>query len=84
MLSEYLGYIGGALTTFCYVPQIIRIFRVKSANEISFPFTILLLTGVICWMLYGIFSLITPVIIWNAISAVIVSVLIFAKLKYSR
>jgi MtN3 and saliva related transmembrane protein len=83
-LPEYLGYIGGVLTTFCYVPQIVRVFRLKSAKEISLPFTIMLLTGVIIWLLYGILHSLVPIILWNSIGVVVVILLLFAKLKYGK
>jgi MtN3 and saliva related transmembrane protein len=83
-LPEYLGYIGGMFTTFCYIPQIIRVFRLKSAKELSLTFSIMLLVGVAAWLAYGIFFSLAPVIIWNSITAVIVAVLLFAKLKYGR
>ena len=83
-MPEYLGYIGGMFTTFCYIPQIIRVFRLKSAKELSLTFSIMLLVGVAAWLAYGIFFSLAPVIIWNSITAVIVAVLLFAKLKYGR
>ena len=83
-MPEYLGYVGGLLTTFCYVPQIIRVFRLKSAKEISLLFTILLLIGVVTWLFYGIFLTLYPIILWNAIGVVIVTILLYAKLKYGR
>jgi MtN3 and saliva related transmembrane protein len=83
-LSEYLGYIGGVLTTFCYVPQILRVFRLKSAKEISLLFTIMLLMGVLVWLFYGIFLSLAPIILWNSIGVVIVAALLYAKLKYGR
>ncbi len=84
LLPEYLGYIGGVLTTLCYIPQIIRVFRLKSAQEISLPFTIMLLIGVIIWLFYGVFLSLTPIILWNGVGVVIVAALLYAKLKYGR
>jgi MtN3 and saliva related transmembrane protein len=83
-LPEYLGYIGGVLTTLCYIPQIIRVFRLKSAKEISLLFTIMLLVGVVVWLFYGILLSLGPVILWNSIGLAIISALLFAKLKYGR
>ena len=84
MSPEYLGYIGGAITTFCYVPQIIRIFRLQSAKEISLIFNILSLVGFVIWLLYGIFLSLTPMILWNSIGVITVATLLYAKLKYGR
>ena len=83
-MPEYLGYIGGILTTFCYVPQIVRVIRLKSAKEISLSFTLLLLAGVVVWLFYGIMLSLGPVIFWNAVALIIVGTLLFAKLKYGR
>ena len=83
-MPEYLGYIGGALTTFCYIPQIVRVFRLKSAKEISLLFTVLLLLGVVTWLFYGIFFSLAPLILFNAIGVVIILALLYAKLKYGR
>lgn len=83
-MTEYLGYIGGLFTTFCYIPQIIRVFRLKSAKEISLLFTTLLLIGVVIWLVYGIILSLTPIIVWNSIGIVIVTTLLCAKLKYGR
>lgn len=85
MLSgEWLGFVAGALVTSSLVPQLLRVVKLKSAHEISILFTILLLTGIIIWLAYGIFLRLTPVILWNAIGAVLVAGLLYAKLKYGR
>ena len=83
-MAEYLGYAAGVLTTFCYVPQIIRVFKLKSAREISYLYTIFLLIGVIIWLLYGIFLNLVPIILWNSIGFVMVSLLLLGKLLYGR
>ncbi|MCJ7792020.1 MAG: SemiSWEET family transporter [Dehalococcoidia bacterium] len=70
--------------TVALVPQLVKIFRLKSALEISLPFTILLLVGMLCWLGYGILVPLFPVILWNAVGATLVAVLLFAKLKYGR
>ena len=40
-----LGLIAGLLVTVAMVPQLIRTFRMKNADEISLLFTVLLWTG---------------------------------------
>ena len=70
--------------TVALVPQLVKIFRLKSALEISLPFTVLLLVGMFCWLRYGILAQLFPVILWNAVGAILVATLLFAKLKYGR
>jgi len=66
------------------VPQIIRVFKLRSAREISLLFNTMILAGVICWLAYGIYLRLMPVILWNAIASVLVALLLYAKIKYGR
>ena len=82
--GEILGYLGGALTTSGFVPQVIRVLKLRSAREISLPFTLLFLSGLIFWLAYGIYFSLSSVILWNALAACLGAVLLYAKLKYGR
>lgn len=84
LLGDWLGLAAGALVTCSLVPQLIRVFKLRSAHEISLLFNTLLLLGIITWLAYGIYLKLIPVIIWNAIGAALVTVLLYAKLKYGR
>ena len=84
LLGESLGFVAGALVTCSLIPQLVRVFKLRSAREISMLFNILLLLGVITWLAYGISFGLAPVILWNAIGAALVAGLVYAKLKYGR
>ena len=77
--AESVGLVAGALVTCSLVPQLMRVFRLKSAHEISMLFTTLLLLGMICWLVYGIYLKLIPVIVWNAVGAVLVSLLLYSN-----
>jgi MtN3 and saliva related transmembrane protein len=83
-LVELLGLIAGALVTCSLIPQLVRVFRLKSAREISALFTTLLLIGLVTWLVYGIILGLLPVIIWNASGTLLVAALLYAKMKYGR
>lgn len=82
--AEYLGLVAGIFTTFSVVPQIMRVYKLKSAREISLIFTSALLLGVLIWLVYGIILSLTPIIIWNSIGAVLNGWLLLAKFRYGR
>jgi MtN3 and saliva related transmembrane protein len=82
--TEILGFVGGALTTFSYVPQLWRLYKLRSAREISLLFTVLFLLGVSCWLCYGIVLRLPAVAVWNAASLVLASGMLYAKLRYSK
>lgn len=82
--KELLGFIGGALTTMGFVPQVWRLFRLRSAHEISLPFTVFFLLGIAFWLSYGISLGLLSVIIWNAITFVLGFAMLYAKLRYGK
>lgn len=82
--KELLGMVGGALTSLSLLPQMWQLFKMKSAREISLPFTLLLMAGLVCWLAYGIAFNLFPLILWNAISLVLSAAILFAKLRYGR
>ncbi len=82
--AEYLGIVAGIFTTFAVVPQIIRVYKLKSAREISLIFTTSMLLGVAFWLVYGIMLGLVPLIIWNSIGIALNSCLLFVKAKYGR
>lgn len=84
LLAESLGFVAGALVTCSIIPQLVRVFKLRSAHEVSLLFTVLLLLGIITWLAYGISFGLIPVILWNATGAVLVAMLLYAKLRYGR
>ena len=82
--EDVLGFIGGALITTSLIPQVVRLYRLKSAREISLLFNSLFLLGGICWLFYGIVQELFPVILWNAIGLILIGAMLIAKLKYSK
>lgn len=84
LMADALGYIGGGILTFSLVPQVYRVFKLRSAREISLLFNILLLVGLSFWVAYGLSFGLAPVVLWNTASIVLVAGLLFAKLKYGR
>jgi len=80
--DEIIGFIEGTLVNCGFIPQVVPVLRFRSAREISLPFTILLLSGTVCWLLYGLWQNLLAVIFWNAILLVLAIVLLYAKLEY--
>ena len=81
--QEILGFVSGAVMTVSMIPQVWRLFRLKSAREISLPFTVLFLAGTACWLSYGIVSNLAPVILWNAVTMVSALAMVYAKFKFN-
>ncbi|MBI3954042.1 MAG: SemiSWEET transporter [Chloroflexi bacterium] len=82
--TEVLGFVAGALTTLGVIPQVVRVFRLRSAREISLAFTLMLATGTSLWLSYGVVRGLTPLIYWNVVSLALFALLLYAKLRYGR
>ncbi len=83
-IGEILGLVAGALTTGGFIPQVVRVYKLKSAREISLPFALWFNVGIVLWIVYGVYLALPAVILWNAITLVLGSLLLYAKLKYGR
>lgn len=81
---EMLGFLAGGLTTASYVPQVWNLFRLRSAREISLPFTILFSLGIAAWLSYGVLFGIGPIIYWNAVTMALALCMLGAKMRYGR
>ncbi|MGC8600175.1 MAG: SemiSWEET family sugar transporter [Nitrososphaeria archaeon] len=77
-----LGLIAGFLTTVAYVPEVIKVFSTKDTKGISLLWLLTLLTGALLWFYYGVLIISIPVMAANGVSAFLILMLIFLKIKY--
>lgn len=84
VFADYLGLIAGGIVTFGIVPQVIRIYKLKSAHDISALFNLALLSGMIMFLFYGIILDLFPLILWNSIGILLLVTLLYGKWKYGR
>jgi MtN3 and saliva related transmembrane protein len=80
--QSLIGFIAGILTTIAYIPQIIQVWRSKSAKDISSVTFAVLTTGIILWAIYGFEINSMPLIISSIISAVFACAILIFKLLY--
>ena len=78
------GSIAAACTTVSFVPQLIRVYRLKSAHEISLIMFLVFSFGVFLWMLYGIFIRSFPVILANSFTLALSLAILALKIRYDR
>jgi MtN3 and saliva related transmembrane protein len=83
-LTEYLGLLAGLFSTIALVPQIMRVYKLKSAREISVLYNLALMLGLVLWLVYGILLALVPIIIWNIIGLLLTGLLLLAKFRYGR
>jgi len=82
--QQILGLVAGFLIAASFIPQIWKLFKLKSAREISLPFTLMQVSGGLMWLAYGIILSLPAVIITNIANIILVSLILYAKIKYGR
>lgn len=78
---DIIGYAAAFFTTFCNVPQIIKILRERKVEGISLKTQLFLATGLALWIVYGMQIKSLPIILANSVALCLVSVVLFFLLK---
>ena len=80
--SELVGYLAATLTTCSFVPQAWLTFRTRDVRGISLGMYSAFTLGVALWLLYGVLMTAWPIVIANAITLALASVVLGFKLRY--
>ena len=83
-MVNLIGSVAAICTTISFVPQLIRVYRLKSAHEISLIMFLVFSFGVFLWLLYGIYSGSKPVIASNAATLGLSLSILYLKMRYDR
>ena len=81
---DVLGYIGGALFMISFFPQVIRVVKLKTANEISMLFTLLMFAGCLIWTGYAFYVHQLPMMVTSITNTFLTGLLLLLKCMYSR
>ena len=71
---EYIGFIAAILTTSAFLPQAFKIWKIQSADGLSLTMYLVMGSGTLCWLIYGLLIQSPSIIVANSIS---ISVIIF-------
>jgi MtN3 and saliva related transmembrane protein len=77
-----LGITAGTLTTIAFLPQLFKVWRSKSAKDISMTWLITFNSGVLLWLIYGLLLGQLPIVLANAVTLGLTWVILGFKLKY--
>lgn len=81
--TTILGYAAGAVTTTSLVPQVMKIWKTKSARDVSLGMFLIFSIGISLWIVYGFFLHSMPIIIANAVSLLLGFIVLGLKLKFN-
>ena len=81
---EAIGSTAAFCTTVSFVPQLMRVWSRKRAEDISLLMFLLFCLGVLCWLIYGIGLHSMPMIVANTVTMVLSLAILVLKLRYDR
>ena len=81
-VTTMMGFFAGFLTTISFLPQVVKIWKSKSASDLSLGMFSIFSLGVMFWLVYGFLIHELPIIFWNSVTLVLVSAILIMKLKF--
>jgi MtN3 and saliva related transmembrane protein len=81
-LDSIVGFLAGLFTTIAFVPQVLKVWKSRSARDISLPMYLIFTAGVALWLGYGLLTGTMPVIVANAVTLVLAGAVLAMKLRF--
>ena len=81
-LVEGLGIVAATLTTGGMTPQVIRVWRRKSARDLSLAMYLMIWTGTILWLVYAFIVGSISLLYANGAALLLASLILYFKLRY--
>jgi MtN3 and saliva related transmembrane protein len=81
-LIQILGLAAGTITSITFLPQVIHIWKSKSAKDLSLMMLLLLILGVLLWLTYGLLVMDAAIIYTNSMVLAMSLIMLFFKLRF--
>ena len=81
---DLFGFLAALLTTIAFLPQLYKTWETKSANDVSLIMLILFITGLICWIIYGLKIHSNPILVANVVTFIFNFSILILKLSYNK
>lgn len=77
-----IGFIAATLTTIAFIPQVMKVWKTRSARDVSLGMYALFTMGVAMWLVYGLLIESWPVIVANGITLLLAGAVLVMKVKF--
>ncbi|HHH84120.1 MAG TPA: hypothetical protein ENL29_01485 [Thermoplasmatales archaeon] len=79
-----LGLLAGGITSAGFIPQLVRGFRTKKLDDVSYYMPLVLIIGMSLWLFYGVMRRDLSIVVANVVGVGCNASLLFMKKLYSR
>lgn len=77
-----IGAIAACLTTFSFVPQVIKVIKTKDTSGISLLMYLMSCLGIFLWMIHGLMIKDSALFYANLVTFVLALIVLVYKIKY--
>jgi len=77
-----IGSIAAVLTTFAFLPQVIKVIKTKDTESIALGMYLMQVVGIGLWLVHGLVIQDLPLISANSISLILSATILAYKIKY--
>jgi MtN3 and saliva related transmembrane protein len=81
---EWFGSIAAFCTTISFLPQLVKVWRRKSARDLSLLMLLVFDFGLVCWLVYGLGIGSRPIVAANAATLTLAVAILVLKFRYDR
>lgn len=82
--TQVIGLAAGVCTSTSLIPQVVKTIKEKKAEDVSLLMLLVLGTGIILWIIYGIKKNDLPIIATNAFSLLVNITMMILGVKYKK
>ena len=77
-----IGIIAVILTTFAFLPQVIKVIKTKDTESIALGMYLMQVLGIALWLAHGLIIHDLPLILANSVSFILSAIILAYKIKY--
>lgn len=77
-----IGSIAAILTTFAFLPQVIKVIKSKDTESIALGMYLMQVLGIALWLAHGLVIQDLPLILANSVSFILSGIILVYKIRY--
>ena len=82
--SEVFGFAAAVLSTIAFLPQVLKTWQTKKAEDVSYALLLTFSTGCLCWVIYGFQTNAQPVFIANSFTLLLNLAILTMKISFDK
>ena len=83
-IYESMGLLGALLSSITFLPQVVRTWKIRSAEDLSMGMLVIVFCSTIVWLIYGFALWLIPVIIDNTAIMLLSTILLYFRITFKR